>query len=166
LRAALEVIVVRKLGVPWQPELAMGAIAGSVVLLDEPLVRELEITAEDVERVVSIEKIQVQHREQLFRNGRQAPDLAGRDVILVDDGLATGSTMLAAVQYVRTLLPARVTVAVPVGSRQACALLRREAGTCICLATPEPFSAVGEWYSDFQQVSNEEVRGFLAHVIT
>jgi putative phosphoribosyl transferase len=162
LKVPLDVIVVRKLGVPWQPELAMGAIARSVRILDEPLVRALGITRSEIENVVAREEAEVESRERLYRGARPSPDMRGRNAILVDDGLATGSTMLAAVRCARALHAARVIVAVPVSSPEACKRLRAEADHCICLATPEPFSAVGEWYVDFEQVSDDEVRQLLS----
>jgi putative phosphoribosyl transferase len=158
----LDVIVVRKLGVPWQPELAMGAIAsGGVRVLDEPLIRMEGISQEDVEAVAGREEQEAERREQLYRAGRPSLELRNRTVILVDDGLATGSTMRAAVKCVKSLQPSAVIVAVPVASWQACAHIREEAGECICLAVPEPFRAVGEWYQDFRQTSDAEVRDLL-----
>lgn len=158
----LDVIVARKLGVPWQPELAMGAIAGSARTLNEGMLAELEIPAAEVEKVILREHAEMKRREELYRAGQPAPELAGRTAILVDDGLATGSTMLAAVRYVRKLKAATIVVAVPVGSREACEHLRREADEVICLAMPDFFYAVGEWYRDFNQVSDNEVRNLLA----
>jgi predicted phosphoribosyltransferase len=157
----LDVIVARKLGVPWQPELAMGAIAGTARVLNERMLAELEISAYAVEKVIVKEQAEMRRREELYRGGRPAPDLAGQTVILVDDGLATGSTMLAAVRYVRSLKAARIIVAVPVGSRDACEHLRAEADAVVCLAIPDFFYAVGEWYRDFRQVSDDEVRNLL-----
>lgn len=162
LQAPLDVVIVRKLGVPWQPELAMGAIAsGSVQTLDRDLIRELNISREDIDAVIETEKAELERREKLYRRGRPALDLRGRTALLVDDGLATGSTMLVAVRYVRSLKPGRTLVAVPVASVQACERLKMEADECICLATPELFSAVGQWYADFPQVSDSEVQRFL-----
>jgi predicted phosphoribosyltransferase len=162
LQAPLDVVIVRKLGVPWQPELAMGAIAsGSVQTLDRDLIRELNISREDIDAVIETEKAELERREKLYRRGRPALDLRGRTALLVDDGLATGSTMLVAVRYVRSLKPGRTLVAVPVASVQACEHLKMEADECICLATPELFSAVGQWYADFPQVSDSEVQRFL-----
>jgi len=162
LGAPLDVVIVRKLGVPWQPELAMGAIAGgSIRTLDQELIRTLRISREEIEAVIARESAELQRREKLYRKGRPALDLRGRTVLLVDDGLATGSTMLVAARYVRSLKPARTLIAVPVGSVQACRRLKKEADDCICLATPEPFSAVGEWYADFPQVNDSEVQRFL-----
>jgi len=162
LQAPLDVVIVRKLGVPWQPELAMGAIAsGSVQTLDRDLIRELNISREDIDAVIETEKAELERREKLYRRGRPALDLRGRTALLVDDGLATGSTMLVAVRYVRSLKPGRTLVAVPVASVQACERLKMEADECICLAMPELFSAVGQWYADFPQVSDSEVQRFL-----
>lgn len=161
-RAPLDVVIVRKLGVPWQPELAMGAIAtGSFQALDEGLIRGLGIPSEEIDAVVARESAEVARREKLYRRGRPALDLHGRTVVLVDDGLATGSTMLVAARYVRSLKPRQTVIAVPVGSVQACQRLRKEADDCVCLATPQPFAAVGEWYVDFRQVTDAEVQHFL-----
>jgi putative phosphoribosyl transferase len=162
LEVPLDIVVVRKVGVPDQPELAMGAIAGGEVqTLDDGLIRQLGICEAEVEEVVAKEKAEAARRERVYREGRPAPDLHGRVVILVDDGLATGSSMLAAVRYVKSLRPASVVVAVPVGSRQACALLKKEAGDCECLATPEPFRGVGAWYVNFGQTTDQEVEHLL-----
>lgn len=162
LAAPLDVVVVRKLGVPWQPELAMGAIAsGGVRILDEKLIFQQGIPSEEVERIAAREAQEVERRELLYRGNRPALELRNRPVILVDDGLATGSTMLAAVKCVKSLQPSAVIVAVPVASRQACVLIRDEADECVCLATPTPFMAVGEWYQDFRQTSDAEVRELL-----
>ena len=157
----LDVVVVRKLGVPWQPELAMGAIAGRARVLNEGMLAELEISPDEVERVIAREQAEMKRREELYRGDRPVPDLAGRTVFLVDDGLATGSTMLAAVRHARSLRAANIVVAVPVGSGDACDHLRREADEVVCLAVPEFFYAVGEWYRDFRQVGDNEVRNLL-----
>jgi putative phosphoribosyl transferase len=161
LKAPLDVVVVRKLGVPWQPELAMGAIAGGTRVLDHQLIRDLRISNKEVEAVVARETKEVERREKLYRSGLPAQDLRARTVVIVDDGLATGSTMLAATRHVRSFHPERLIVAVAVGSSDACNRLRREADECICLAMPEPFFAVGEWYTDFRQVTDDEVRDIL-----
>lgn len=161
LRLPLDIIVVRKLGVPWQPELAMGAIANGTRILDDRTIRRLGISAQDIDEIVSREEEEMKRREDLYRGGRPAVDLHGKVAILVDDGLATGSTMLAAVRHVRRLEPARIVIAVPVGAREACTRLRREVDDLICLATPARFFAVGEWYRDFDQVSDAEVEHLL-----
>jgi putative phosphoribosyl transferase len=159
----LDVIVVRKLGVPGQPELAMGAIAsGGVRVLDQALIRLEGISQEDIDAVAAREGQEAERREQLYRAGRRTLELRDRTVILVDDGLATGSTMLAAVKCVKSLEPSSVIVAVPVASRQACVHLRQVADECVCLAVPERFGAVGEWYQNFRQISDAEVRQLLS----
>jgi len=161
LHLPMDVLVARKLGVPWQPELAMGAIAGHVRVLDERLIRELGIDNEGIDLIVSREQAEIKRREELYRGGRPPLELRGRTVVLVDDGLAMGSTMTAAARSVQTLNPAAVVVAVPIGSRQACERLTREADDVVCLAAPEPFFAVGRWYNDFHQVSDTEVQSHL-----
>jgi putative phosphoribosyl transferase len=163
LGVPLDVIVVRKLGVPWQPELAMGAIAsGGVRVLDQELIRQEGISEEQVEAIAAREEQEAKRREQLYRESRRALDLRNRTVILVDDGLATGSTMLAAVKCVKSLQPSAVIIAVPVASRHAYEHLRHTVDECVCLAVPEPFGAVGEWYRDFRQTSDAEVRELLS----
>jgi len=161
LKAPLDVIVVRKLGAPWQPELAMGAICGSTRVLDQELIKMFGISHDRIEMIVARETKEMERREKLYRGGLPALQLPGRTVVLVDDGLATGSSMVAAVRQVRSLHPEKVIVAVPVGSSQACEWLRREADECVCLATPEMFCAVGEWYVDFHQVSDSEVQEIM-----
>lgn len=162
LGAPLDVVVVRKVGVPHQPELAMGAIAGAGIrILDEDLIRDLGISDDTVDSVVAKEAVELERRERLYRKGRPVPDLHDRTVILVDDGLATGLTMSAAVRYVNTFQPAAVTVAVPIGSAQACQKIRSMGATCICLATPEPLYSVGAWYADFQQTTDSDVQQLL-----
>jgi putative phosphoribosyl transferase len=162
LHAPLDVVVVRKVGVPWQPELAMGAIAGgSVEVLNEELIADLRVSRQEVNAAVVKERAEVERREQLYRSGQPAPDLRGRAVLVVDDGLATGSTMLVAARYVRSFKPAKMIIAVPVGSSEACRRLKKEADEFVCLATPEFFMAVGEWFEDFRQVTDAEVRRLL-----
>ena len=161
LEAPLDVMVVRKLGVPWQPELAMGAIVGSTCVLEDQMIRELRISKDEVEAVVARETLELARREKLYRSGQPALDVRGRTVVLVDDGLATGSTMVAAARNVRSAGPLRLIVAVPVGSTQACARMRKEVDECLCLALPEPFFGVGKWYNDFRQVTDTEVQEML-----
>lgn len=159
----LDACVVRKLGVPGREELAMGAIAsGGIVELDRALVDELGITQAQVREVIRCEREELERRERAFRGGRPPLELRGRTVLLVDDGLATGASMRAAVDALRRQAPARIVVAVPVGSRQACALLAQVADECIALSQPEPFVAVGLWYEDFLATSDEEVSECLA----
>jgi predicted phosphoribosyltransferase len=161
LKVPLDIVVVRKLGVPWQPELAMGAIAGGIRVLDHELIRMLSILDEDIEAVVARETKEMERRDMLYRSGLPVLKLDGLTVVLVDDGLATGSTMLAAARHVRSAHAKKLIIAVPVASSQACARLTSEADECICLAVPEPFCAVGEWYMDFRQVTDEEVQNIL-----
>jgi putative phosphoribosyl transferase len=156
------VVVVRKLGVPWQPELAMGAIAGGVRTLDEHLIQQIGVTEAELEMIVDREAAEAERREKLFRQGRPGLDLEGQTVILVDDGLATGSSMLAAIRFVDNARPAQVVIAVPVSSVDAYRHLKGLVSECICLSTPDPFYAVGAWYDDFAQVTDEEVTRLLA----
>jgi len=162
LHLPLDIIVARKIGVPWQPELAMGAIAGAARILDDRMIQELGVSDEEVDRIVAREMAEMKRREELYRGGQPAPDVHGKSAILIDDGLATGNTMRAAVSHARSLKPAKVIIGVPVGSAEACNRLRKEADDLVCLATPELFFAVGEWYRDFQQVSDTEVQSLLA----
>ena len=162
LKAPMDVFLVRKLGTPGHRELAMGAIAsGGIRVLNDDVVHWYGIAQPAIEAIAREEEQELQRRERAYRDDRPAPDLAGRIVILVDDGLATGSTMRAAVEAVRARHPARVIVAVPVGARQTCAELSTIADEVACAVTPEPFSAVGEWYLNFDQTTDEEVRQLL-----
>ena len=161
LQLPLDVIVARKLGVPWQPELAMGAIAGEARVMDRQTIEHLGISDTAVEQIVGSEQREMRRRENLYRAGRPALDLHGKTAILVDDGLATGNTLLAAARHAHSMKPARVIIAVPVGAASACHRLRREADEVVCLATPKAFTAVGQWYLDFRQVSDDEVRYLL-----
>jgi putative phosphoribosyl transferase len=162
LAAPLDVFVVRKLGVPGHRELAMGALARSgVAVLDEGLIRSLRIGAAQIERMVAVELLELERREKEYRGDRDLPELGGRTVILVDDGLATGSTMRVAALAVREHHPARIVVAAPVAAAETCDALRREVDEVVCAATPRPFHAVGAWYDDFSQTSDREVRELL-----
>jgi putative phosphoribosyl transferase len=162
LHLPLDIFLVRKLGAPGQPELAMGAIAtGGARVLNEDVIRYLSVPPEVIDAVAYAEQIELDRREQAYRGERPTPDLRGKQVILVDDGLATGSSMRAAIGTVRTQSPARIVVAVPVAARETCDELKREVEELVCLRTPEPFSAVGLWYEDFSQTSDEEVRDLL-----
>ncbi len=163
LDAPLDVFVVRKLGVPGHEEYAMGAIAsGGIRVLNHEAIRELHLPLQAVTAVEHAELAELKRRERLYRDDRPAPALGGRTVILVDDGLATGSTMLAAVAAVRTEAPKAIVVAVPVASRDACDALGHRADECIAVSTPEPFYGVGLWYLDFTQTTDDEVRRLLA----
>lgn len=162
LRLPLDIVVVRKIGVPWQPELAMGAIAGSVRILDKRMIAALGIEDEDIEAVIAREQAEKTRREAAYREGRAPARMEGRIALIVDDGLATGNSMLAAVRYAREQKAAKIIVGVPVGSTQACARIREEVDDLICLAVPERFYAVGEWYRDFSQVEDDQVRRLLA----
>ncbi len=162
LHAPLDVFLVRKLGLPGHEELAMGAISsGGVRVLNEELVRTLRIPEAEIDAVAAEEQRELERREHEYRDDRPAPAVRGRTVILVDDGLATGSTMRAAVAALRRQHPARVVVAVPVGAGETCADFTDEADEVICARTPDPFYAVGLWYGDFGQTSDEEVRDLL-----
>jgi putative phosphoribosyl transferase len=162
LAAPLDVFLVRKLGTPGHRELAMGAIAsGGVRVLNDDVVRWYGIPESAIDRVAREEAEELERRERAYRRDRPAPDLANRVVILVDDGLATGSTMRAAAQAVRLLRPSRVVVAVPVGARQTCSEIAAVADEVVCARMPEPFSAVGQWYLDFNQTEDDEVRELL-----
>lgn len=162
LGAPLDVFVVRKLGVPGHAELAMGAIAsGGVRVLNQDVLAWYALPEAAIETVAREEEQELQRREREYRNGQPLVNVAGRIVILVDDGLATGSTMKAAVQAIRALRPTRIVVAVPVGANDTCRALAATADEVVCARTPEPFSAVGLWYRDFSQTTDEEVRELL-----
>jgi predicted phosphoribosyltransferase len=162
LGAPLDVFVVRKLGVPGHEELAMGAIAsGGVRVHNEEVVRKLHIDDATIQRVAEVEQQELARRERSYRGQRPPPDLTGRVVVLVDDGLATGSTMRAAVAAARRLGPARVVVAVPTAPASTCEQLRDEADEVVCATTPRPFRAVGYSYRSFPQTTDEEVRELL-----
>jgi erythromycin esterase-like protein/adenine/guanine phosphoribosyltransferase-like PRPP-binding protein len=163
LHAPLDVFVVRKLGIPGHEEFAMGAVAsGGVRVLNERLIEQLRIPKYIVDMVTAEETEELKRHDLLYRGGRPPPEVRGKTVILVDDGLATGATMLAAVQALRQLHPARIVVAVPTASSETCEALRREVDEVICAVTPEPFHAVGFWYEDFSQTTDDEVRELLA----
>jgi putative phosphoribosyl transferase len=162
LGAPLDVFVVRKLGLIGHEELAMGAIAShGVRVLNDDVVQALNIPPEVIDAVAAEERQELERREKAYRDDRPVPDVRGRTVILIDDGLATGSTMRAAVAALKMLHPARLVVAVPVASRETCSELRREVDDIVCAFTPEPFMAVGLWYEDFTQTSDEEVHDLL-----
>src|SRR5262245_2235499 len=158
LDAPLDVFLVRKLGVPGHAELAMGAIAsGGVRVLSDDIITQLGIPHAAVEEVTARERIELDRRDRMYRDGRQPADLEGRTVILVDDGLATGATMEAAILAARQAKPARIVVAAPVGAPDTCQRLAAVADEVDCVAMPDPFQAVGLWYQRFDQTSDEEV---------
>jgi len=162
LNAPLDVFVVRKLGLPGQEELAMGAIAsGGARVLNRELIRALGIPDEVVEQVTQEEQRELERREREYRDGRPPVEAHGKTAILVDDGLATGSSMRVAVLALKQKQPAQIVVAVPVAPRDSCAELESVADKVICAVTPEPFWGVGQWYADFSQTSDEEVRDLL-----
>lgn len=162
LQAPLDVFLVRKLGVPGHEELAMGAIAsGGVRVINPTVVEGLGIPPQVVDAVARREQRELERREQEYRENRPPIDVAGKTVILVDDGLATGSTMRAAVQALRALKPRKIIVAVPVAAPETCDEFRSEVDDIICAITPEPFHAVGLWYEHFAQTTDEEVKELL-----
>lgn len=162
LGAPLDVFLVRKLGVPGYEELAMGAIAsGGVRVVNDDVVRQLAIPGAVIDAVAAEERRELERRERAYRNDRPPPDVKGRTVILIDDGLATGSTMRAAAAALRKLGPARIVVAVPVSAPETCEEIREEVDEVVCAVTPEPFRGVGLWYKDFSQTTDEEVRELL-----
>jgi putative phosphoribosyl transferase len=163
LGAPLHVFVVRKVGVPGHEEFALGAIAsGGLLVLDEDLVRRLGIGRAELERAVAAEAQELERREAAYDGTRRPPQLEGKTVILIDDGLATGSTMRAAALAVRRQNPAGIVVAVPVAAEETCDEFRDVVDEIVCEVTPKPFRAVGLWYEDFSQTSDEEVRELLA----
>jgi putative phosphoribosyl transferase len=163
LRAPLDVFLVRKLGVPQWEELAMGALAsGGGVVINDSLVRSLGIGDDAVQTAIERETVELHRREQAYRGGRPPVDVVDKTVILVDDGIATGASMLAAVRAVRVNNPVRVVVAVPVGPPSACRELAAEADDVVCATMPPGFAAVGQVFKDFHQVTDDEVRELLA----
>jgi putative phosphoribosyl transferase len=162
LNLPLDVFVVRKLGVPWQPELAMGAVAsGGIRFLNQDVVRSMGVSEREISETIAREEATLRQRDLLFRDGRPAPRMAGQTVLVVDDGLATGSSMRAAIAALRQRNPARIVVVVPVGSAATCREFESEADQVLCLVTPEPFWAVGQWYADFSPTTDEQVQELL-----
>ncbi|HKN88492.1 MAG TPA: phosphoribosyltransferase [Nitrospiraceae bacterium] len=163
LHVPLDVMVVRKLGVPGHEELAMGAIAsGGVQVVNQDVVRHLGLSSAVLESVAATEYQELSRREHAYRGSRESTSVEGRTVILVDDGLATGSTMRAAVAALRRRGPARIVVAVPTAAPETCEELKTEVDEMVCATTPTPFYGVGQWYEDFSQTTDEEVRDLLA----
>jgi predicted phosphoribosyltransferase len=166
LNAPLDVFNVRKLGVPGREELAVGAIAsGGIRVVNEDVMHALHIPEQVVEKIAAKELGELARRERLYRDGRPAPDVKGRTVILIDDGLATGATMRAALRALRQQQPARLIVAVPVAAPSTCFEMRDEANDVICAHQPDPFFGVGWWYRNFEQTSDQEVHDLLAQAV-
>jgi putative phosphoribosyl transferase len=162
LDAPLDVFVVRKLGLPGHEEFGIGAIAsGGVRVVDEAVLRAYGVDPDTLDRITERERVELERRERLYRDDRPFPSVADRVVILVDDGLATGSTMRAAIAALRAERPREIIVAVPVGAPETCAAISKLADEVVCLETPEPFYAVGLWYEDFGQTEDEEVHDLL-----
>jgi putative phosphoribosyl transferase len=162
LHAPLDVFVVRKLGVPGHEELAMGALgSGGAQLFNRDLIRELQLAPRAIDQVVAEETRELERRERRYRGGRPFPTIAGRTIIIVDDGMATGATMLLAARALGQQRPASLVVAVPVGSPEAVRLLGPAADEVVCLRQPQPFQAVGLWYDDFSQTTDQEVLDLL-----
>lgn len=162
LNVPLDIFGVRKLGVPGHEELAMGAIAtGGIRFINQDLVQSLQVSQAAIEQVAAVEQRELERREQAYRDGRSVPSLRDRTVILVDDGLATGATMQAAILALRQQHPARIVVAVPVAAPETCARFEREVDHILCVNTPDALQAVGLWYDNFSQTTDEEVCALL-----
>ena len=162
LDVSLDVFIVRKLGLPGHEEFGIGAIAsGDVRVVDEAVLQTYDVAPETLERITARERLELERREQLYRDDRPFPAIEDRIVILVDDGLATGSTMRAAIAALRRRRPSKIVVAVPVGARETCAAMARLVEEVVCLETPDPFYAVGLWYDDFEQTEDAEVHELL-----
>ncbi|NYI03634.1 phosphoribosyltransferase [Allostreptomyces psammosilenae] len=163
LNAPLDVLVVRKLGAPFQPELGVGAVTGEdPPVFNDYVLEQVGLTEQEMAPVVVAERAEVRRREERYRGGRPAPEVAGRTVVVVDDGLATGITALVGCRSVRSRGPERLLLAVPVGAADAVAMLSREVDEVVCLSTPLAFQAVGAWYDDFAQLTDENVLDLLA----
>jgi putative phosphoribosyl transferase len=162
LHASLDVLAVSKLGTPWNRELAMGAVAeGGVQVLDLSIVRALGVSEEDIQGMAEAARKEVEYRQELYRCGRPPLELAGKTILLVDDGIATGCSILAAIAAIRRRKAARVVVAVPVAPASGCSAIRMEADEVISVAEPELFLAVSQWYQDFSQINDEDVQRLL-----
>lgn len=164
IKAPLDVLIVRKLGLPGKEELAIGAIAsGGTRILNEEIVRALHIERSTIDEITERERLELQRRERQYRGGRSAPEVRGRTVILADDGLATGASMMAAVHALRTRQPAQIIVAVPAAAPQAIRVLRSTVDEAVYVIAPEHFEGVGKWYEDFSQTTDEEVQALLSN---
>ena len=159
----LDIVVPRKVGAPFNPELGLGAIAPGVRVLDEGMLRTLNVDPEYLEREIAAQEEEIRRRMDAYRRGRPPVDLRGKVAVIVDDGVATGGTAAASVRWARAQGASRVILAIPVAPREAVAKLSKEADEVVCLATPEPFFAVGQWYERFSQTSDEEVVRLLEH---
>lgn len=158
LNAKMDVFVVRKLGIPGNEELAMGAIASdNIIMLNEDIVRSFQISKQVIDAVAARELKELERRERIYRGKRPKPNISGSTVILIDDGLATGATMSAAASAVKTKNPTKIVIAVPTGAPDTCKFFEEKVDEVICVATPEPFYSVGAWYEDFSQTTDEEV---------
>ena len=167
LAVPLDVWLVRKLGAPGQEELAMGAMAGTdTLVLNKEIIKLLNIDEASIDAAITRERTELERRNKLYRRGMPAPDIQGKTIILVDDGLATGATMRAAIVSLRDAGAARIIVAVPVGTTSACRKIRQEADDLVCLYTPEPFFGVGQWYDNFMQTADEEMLALLGQETT
>ena len=167
LAVPLDVWLVRKLGAPGQEELAMGAMAETdTLVLNKEIIKLLNIDEASIDAVIARERTELERRNKLYRRGMPAPDIQGKIIILVDDGLATGATVRAAIVSLREAGAARIVVAVPVGTTSACRKIRQEADDLVCLYTPEPFFGVGQWYDNFMQTPDEEVLALLEQETT
>jgi putative phosphoribosyl transferase len=163
LRLPLDVFLVRKLGAPGNEELALGAVAtGGVRVLNQSIIEAFEVTQAELDSIIAAEQQELERRQRAYRDGLSPPEIRDRTVLLIDDGLATGATMYAAVLALRQQQPARIVVGVPVAAPETCAEFRDEVDEIVCAITPEPFYGVGMWYRDFEQTSDDEVRELLA----
>ena len=163
LGAPLDVFLVRKLGLPGHEEFAMGAIAsGGVRLINDDVVRDYSVSGAEIDAVIAVEERELERRERIYRDGRPLPSIEGRIVILVDDGLATGASMQAAVLAVGEQAPGKIIVAVPVAAAETCDEFRSHVDEIVCVETPDPFYAVGIWYEDFGQTTDQEVHDLLS----
>jgi predicted phosphoribosyltransferase len=167
LSAPLDLWLVRKLGVPGQEELAMGAIAGkNTLVLNDDIIAALNISQPTIDSIIAREQAELERRNKHYRHGKPPPDVGGNTILIIDDGVATGATMRAAIASLRQAAAARVIAAVPVGAMSTCRKIGQEADELVCLHTPEPFYGVGQWYNDFSQTSDEEVLALLARAAT